>query len=744
MIKSTLCVTYAAFLSVQLTAQVTVFEPISAQTDFISQRTYTQEAGRKYNSEIYYSHPDFGKLTFDAPYGKTVVEDISKRTYDSRYYVDLNDPTFFYIQKSSKAINLFQNGLWLAIDPTLHPLSSQVYQSGVQPCPTKLDLGNKKTSVRLGTSEFKFNNYSLKVVHNDNSVTMHQANWSQITIGNEGAYITDVFPGIDMKLVFREASIESDFIIRENLHVKKLVFVDHLEIPAYLNGFIYTNETIQNGPVIFENIHTGEAEIKFNSARCHDASEDRHSWLNPYTLNGSVLEILCDSAQLNDPTKLYPITIDPLVTVVGPIASANNLMGSRPSPAFCSSTLNLTFPGGSTPWDVSTAWTIVSDFCYLTSGWFYDDCWRSEAQVWVTSSCGGISPIGAPGIIWACTAGCNNIGTWNPVLPFATSGTQSLAQCYAPSCSNQSLSFNINFNRSYCTGNGTYDNCNWATNYCNFMNNWNVTVQGRNAETLSNTATGNGSATYAAASCASGTTLLNPTAQYGVPGYTYSWSTGATSSTLTVPNGPNTYTCQVTDACGTVRTATFTITCPLAINLSSFEVENSGDDVAINWATSFEKENHHFILLRAGSDLKFEEIAQLLSQGDSEDAQFYSFMDRNPVVGINYYQLAMVDINNEIKLSDIRSIEKKGPSKPISISPNPNNGSFSMNVLVPESGDYLVSITSTEGKVASQQVYAFKKGSHTIPFNKLNLQKGSYIVRIQKGKFTLEEKLVVE
>lgn len=279
------------------------------------------------------------------------------------------------------------------------------------------------------------------------------------------------------------------------------------------------------------------------------------------------------------------------------------------------------------------------------------------------------------------------------------------------------------------------------------MNNWNVTVQGRNAETLSNTATGNGSATYAAATCASGTTLLNPTAQYGVPGYTYSWSTGATSSTLTVPNGPNTYTCQVTDACGTVRTATFTITCPLAINLSSFEVENSGDDVAINWATSFEKENNHFILLRAGSDLKFEEITQVLSQGDSEDAQFYSFVDRNPVEGINYYQLAMVDINNEIKLSDIRSIEKQGSSKPISISPNPNNGNFSIRVLIPESGDYLVSITSTEGKVVSQQVYPFKKGSHTIPFNKLNLQKGSYIARIQSksgGKFTLEEKLAVE
>ena len=744
--KLTLSVLSTAFLCVQLNSQVNIFEPVSADIKFITPRSYPQEAGRKYNSETYYSHPDFGKLTFDAPYGKKVVEDLSQRTYDSRYYVDLDNPTYFYIQKSSKPINMFQGGTWRAIDYTIHPVSAQVYQSGMQPCPTKLDVGNKKTAIQLGEAVFQFNHYSLRITHNDHSITTHQADWSRIQVGNEGAYITDVFPGIDMKIVFGEASVESDFIIRENLHVKKLVFIDQLEIPAHLNGFIYTNEEVVHGPVIFENIHTGEAEIKFNSARCHDASDSRISWINPYTLNGNSLEILCDSVQLNDPAKIYPITIDPLVTVVGPIASVNNVMGSRPSPAFCSNTLNVTFPGGSTPWDISAAWNVNTDFCYLNSlpGWgIYDDCWRSESQVWITSSCGGISPTGAPGTIWTCL-GCNGIGLWNPVLPFGNSGTETLAQCYTPSCSNQNLSFTMNFNRSYCNGNATYDNCNWATNYCNYMNNWNITVQGRNAETLSNTVTGNGSSTIAAATCASGTTFLNPTAQYGVPGYSYSWSSGATSSTLTVPNGPATYTATVTDACGTVRTATFIITCPLAVNLSTFEAASSGSDVALTWTTSFEKENKHFAILRAGSDLKFEEIGTIASQGDSENPQFYSFIDRNPLDGISYYQLATVDINDQAELSDIRSIEMKSSSRAIAITPNPNNGNFTVRVTVPESGDYTVSVTSAEGKMISQQVQTMVKGVQHIPFNKLSIQKGTYLVQVQKGKFRLEEKLVVE
>ena len=184
-----------------LSAQVTIFDPVSPEIKRINPRSYSIEAGKKYNSEAYYSHPDFGKLTFRAPYRKNVVEDISKRTYDSRYYVDIDNPTYFYIEQSSGPINLYKDGLWRAIDPTLHPVSAQVYQSGVQPCPTKLDAGNKRTAILLGEAEFQFNHYSLQVIHTDHSVTTHQANWSQIAIGNEGAYITDVFPGIDMKLV---------------------------------------------------------------------------------------------------------------------------------------------------------------------------------------------------------------------------------------------------------------------------------------------------------------------------------------------------------------------------------------------------------------------------------------------------------------------------------------------------------------------------------------------------------------
>ena len=72
---------------------------IKEQADYIPAPSYSQEDGRKYNSEKMWDHPDFGKMTFASPLDKNVVEDISKRKLDERYYVDLDDPTFFYIEK---------------------------------------------------------------------------------------------------------------------------------------------------------------------------------------------------------------------------------------------------------------------------------------------------------------------------------------------------------------------------------------------------------------------------------------------------------------------------------------------------------------------------------------------------------------------------------------------------------------------------------------------------------------------
>jgi hypothetical protein len=731
--KKIVLISLACFLGLSLNAQSDlVNQPLPYS--YKPMPRYTVDDGTQFNQPEFYNHPDFGRLTFSAPHGKNVVEDLSKRTLDERYYVDLDDQNFFYVEKSSKPINFYQDGFLVAIDPSLHKVNESYYASGQQPVPTALDILNQKTILKIEDDLLSFSHLKLEMTDFANQVTVMDANWSNIIVGNFGAYITDLFPGIDYLITFKEGGFKTEFTIKQNLNIKSLRFIDDMQVPDHYHTAMQ-GTGIDSLFVQVINTETGTTDIIIRPARSRDASGIRSAFLNPFLLEENKLSILCDSLLLNGVGVTYPIIVDPVFTAVGPITSAFGIRGSLLTPSFCSHTLTVNFPAGSSPWDVSANWSIFSDWC-VSSGF---DCWRSEAQVWLTSGCGGASPVGAPGIIWTCTPGCNSWGTWAPTIPFAGSGTQSLAQCYSPSCANQNLTFTINDNRTYCNSTGIYDNCNWANSYCQSLDQWSVTVQGRSVETLGNTATGNGNTTFNDPDCI-GTTVLNPTPLYGVPGYSYNWSTGATSPTITVGVSPAVYTCTVTDACGTSVVATFNIGCPLPVRLNAFSAILENHIALINWETLSESGIEKFNLEKADFSGNFESIAILDPLGNS-NGSVYDFKDPYPYDGITYYRLAIIFEGGEIEYSDVVSVNPK--SDAVQIDPNPNNGVFNVSINTPIEDEILIEVFNSTGvKVYSESI----KGEEALTQQTLDLSaqaKGVYTIHILSAGKSRTEKLII-
>lgn len=695
---------------------------------------YTLDNGMKFNQPEFYTHPDFGTLTFSAPHGKRVVEDISKRTLDERHYVDLDDQNFFYIEKSTKPINFYKDGFLVAIDPSLHKVNDFYYQSGQQPVPTALDLSAKKVVLKIGEELLSFSNLSLEMIDFSDQITLVEANWSNIIVGNFGAYITDLFPGIDYMITFREGGFKTEFTIKQNLNLKSLRFIDALEMPDYYNT-VMDGTGIDSSFVQLINTQTGTTDVVIRPARSRDASGIRSAFVNAFLIEANNLSIICDSTLLNGAGVIYPIVVDPLFTAVGPITSAFGIRGSLLTPAFCSNNIVVNFPAGSAPWDVSANWTVFADYCVSTNF----DCWRSEAQVWLTSSCGGASPVGAPGIIWTCTPGCNSWGTWAPTIPFSGSGMQSLAQCYTPSCFNQNLTFTMNDNRTYCNTIGGFDNCNWLNSYCVSLDQWSVTVQGRSVETLGNSVTGNGNTTFNDPDCI-GTTLLNPTPLYGVGGYTYNWSTGATSPTIIVGVSPAVYACTVTDACGTSVVATFNIGCPLPVRLNSFAAILSGDFALINWETLSESGIEKLSLEKSDASGYFSSIALFDPSGNSNGAS-YDYKDLAPYDGVTYYRLAIIFEGGEIEYSELASVTQKADA--IQIDPNPNNGVFTVSINTPTEEEILFEVYNSTGLLVYSEVLesndVFTK--HVLDLS--NQAQGVYTIHILSSGKSRTEKLII-
>jgi len=736
--KKSFIILFCLFFSIYTYAQNSAGGLVYNDDNLISivpKRTYSQSEGQLYNNLAGQSHPDFGTLPYNAPQ-KNVVEVLTKRTVDERYYVDIDDPTFFYIQKSAVPINFNVNGNLIAIDPTLEQLASGVFIAPNQPHPTKLDVNLKKTVLNCQNQFVENNRYTLSLVNTSNVITTYTANWSNCTVGNDGAYIIDVFPGIDMKIFFAESKVKSNFIIKNSIaNCKRFIFTDNLVLS---NGLSLVQQSGVPGQLFTDGINVNDAannlQFLISKARTFDASGDKsHSTTNPYRITGNNVELHVDSTFLNTSGLMYPITVDPLFTAVGPIAGTPNTIGSLPSPAFCSQNITVTFPGGSTPWDVSISWNVGTIQCCTGSL----ACFKSDAQIWFTSSCGGASPVGAPGTIWVCnTAGCFSSGNWVPTLPFANSGTQSLAQCYPASCANQNMIFTANLNRTFCA-NTTACNCSWATNVCVYLNSWNVTVQGRTMETLGNTASGNGTTTQAA--ICYGSVTMNPNPQYGITPLSYLWGPGGqTSSTINFsPTSPgnSVFTCTVTDACGTTRVATFTITnnCVLPVELKDYTAVYTGNYTNVKWSTASEKNAEYFTIERSLDGVDYILLEKVSAEGTSSSQKNYNIKDYSPnKKGINYYRLKQFDVGGKEKFSKVITVDILEEALEVKLIPNPATTDLDIEL----SDNFIGRTVNIELYDVMGKKYILKQNIHISSETKINhlnlaeLPKGIFFINV--------------
>ena len=122
---------------------------------------------------------------------------------------------------------------------------------------------------------------------------------------------------------------------------------------------------------------------------------------------------------------------------------------------------------------------------------------------------------------------------------------------------------------------------------------------------------------------------------------------------------------------------------PLPITLLSFLGRKMNDQHLLQWTTSSEQNNHHFILQRSNNELNFENIATIDSkahQGNSQVAITYNYTDRSPLQGNNFYRLQQVDIDGKITYSEIISLNNDKLQNELYAYPNPVK-----NLLVIES-----------------------------------------------------------
>jgi hypothetical protein len=96
----------------------------------------------------------------------------------------------------------------------------------------------------------------------------------------------------------------------------------------------------------------------------------------------------------------------------------------------------------------------------------------------------------------------------------------------------------------------------------------------------------------------------------------------------------------------------------LPIQLTSFYITQSKNPI-LHWTTLSELDNNHFTIEQSCDGIHFNEIAKISGHGTTDKKTDYSFIDFNPISGINYYKLNQVDIDNSVSDFIIQTVTIK-------------------------------------------------------------------------------------
>lgn len=211
-----------------------------------------------------------------------------------------------------------------------------------------------------------------------------------------------------------------------------------------------------------------------------------------------------------------------------------------------------------------------------------------------------------------------------------------------------------------------------------------------------------------------GFTLPNANVQFAYELWNLSYATVNEDGTINVlpstPAGTYTFMYKIIDtdpdavvgSSSDVGVVTIVVTSALPVSLSHFDVAKQGNSVQLNWATASEQNNAGFTVERSAQGADWKAIGFIASKSaaaGSHETTTYSFLDKQPFAGENYYRLKQTDLDGKSTYSSVKNIIFTVAQR-IQLYPNPVKDKLTIEGL---SGGAVLKIYDVTGRMIHQQ-----------------------------------------
>ncbi|MBN2681563.1 MAG: T9SS type A sorting domain-containing protein [Bacteroidales bacterium] len=180
---------------------------------------------------------------------------------------------------------------------------------------------------------------------------------------------------------------------------------------------------------------------------------------------------------------------------------------------------------------------------------------------------------------------------------------------------------------------------------------------------------------------------------------------------------------------------------PLPVQLISFTGSCLENFNLIEWKTSSEFNNSHFILEKSFNGSDFFAIANVHGAGNSNQIQSYTFEDFSEKENINYYRLTQVDFDGNSNISNIVAVNCENDYD-IKIYTN-NFQDIVVDFINAPSNNYALSVFDATGKLVLLTNINIENSYEKIILPTSNLASGVYFVKTISDNTINSEKISI-
>jgi len=165
-----------------------------------------------------------------------------------------------------------------------------------------------------------------------------------------------------------------------------------------------------------------------------------------------------------------------------------------------------------------------------------------------------------------------------------------------------------------------------------------------------------------------------------------------------------------------------------------------GNIAQLDWTTPVEVGTSHFVVERSTDGKDFVEIGRVENKESTGRINSYQFLDRNALIGKNFYRLQQVDFDGTTKMSPVRHVSFMEKPFEVKVSPNPANEFIIVEIQSPLN-ESVIKLYDQTGKIVVDEKVEGKLLKTKLDVAKL--LSGQYTLTVETSNDKFSENVVI-